>query len=134
MSHRGAAWFRAWRTCDSWPTWTASSCVATCWRLGGLAAGRDVLAVGGTESDLRRPCRARMLIRVRHGAYVLKEMWDARAREARHLLLSQLAYEFAPLKSCCRTCPRRSSMGPRCGTSVSTRCTSPVLTPRRVGA
>src|SRR3954466_6062579 len=61
----------------------------------GVILRRDVLAAGGTDSDVRRACRARMLIRVRHGAYVLKEMWDARAREARHLLLSQLAYEFA---------------------------------------
>jgi hypothetical protein len=61
----------------------------------GTVLRRDVLLAGGTDSDLRRACRAGLLVRIRHGAYALKETWDARSQVARHLLLSRLAYEFA---------------------------------------
>lgn len=61
----------------------------------GIILRRDVIAAGGTDTDLRRACRTRVLVRIRHGAYCLKELWEARTREARHLLLSGLAYEFA---------------------------------------
>ncbi len=61
----------------------------------GIVLRRDVLLAGGTDTDLRRACRARVLVRIRHGAYALRETWDARTRESRHALLSRLAYEFA---------------------------------------
>ncbi len=61
----------------------------------GIVLRRDVIMAGGTDTDLRRACRAGQLVRIRHGAYASREMWEARTREARHLLLSRLAYEFA---------------------------------------
>jgi hypothetical protein len=62
---------------------------------GGIVLRRDVLLAGATDGDLRRACRAGLLVRVRHGAYALKESWEARTREGRHLVLSRLAYESA---------------------------------------
>jgi hypothetical protein len=61
----------------------------------GIILRRDVLMAGGTDRDLRRACRAGIIVRIRHGAYSLRDIWEARTREARHLVLSRLAYEFA---------------------------------------
>jgi hypothetical protein len=61
----------------------------------GVVLRRDALAAGATDGDLRRACRAGVLVRIRHGVYSLKEVWEARTLEERHLLLSRMAYEFA---------------------------------------
>ena len=61
----------------------------------GIVLRRDVLVAGGTDGDLRRACRAKLIVRIRHGAYSMREAWEARTRESRHLILSRLAYEFA---------------------------------------
>ena len=61
----------------------------------GVVLRRDVVAAGATDADLRRARRAGVLVRIRHGVYSLKEAWEARTREDRHLLLSSLAYDFA---------------------------------------
>ena len=61
----------------------------------GIILRRCVIANGGTDKDLRRACRAKLIVRIRHGAYALTDSWLARSREERHVVLAVLAYDFA---------------------------------------
>ena len=61
----------------------------------GIILRRCVIAAGGTDKDLRRARRAKVIVRVRHGAYALTDSWMARTREERHGVLAALAYDFA---------------------------------------
>jgi hypothetical protein len=61
----------------------------------GVILRRDVIEAGGTDDMLIRARRVRQIVRVRHGAYCLYDVWAARGPEERHLVLSRLTYEFA---------------------------------------
>lgn len=55
----------------------------------GVLLRRDALAVGFDDDWLARMVRARILVRIRHGAYADAEMWTRLTPVARHLALSR---------------------------------------------
>lgn len=52
----------------------------------GVFLRREALAFGYNDRDLRRALGARQLVRIRHGAYVASELWNASDTVARHAL------------------------------------------------
>lgn len=61
----------------------------------GIILRTDLLAVGGNDDTIRRLRAAKVIVRVRQGAYAIAGVWEARNREERHLLLAKLAYHFS---------------------------------------
>ena len=59
----------------------------------GIILRRDVIAAGGNDVALRRACRARLIVRVRHGAYALCGRWEPLSEEQRHVVLTRITVE-----------------------------------------
>lgn len=53
----------------------------------GLLLRRDAVALGYDDNFLARQVRAGVLVRIRQGAYALREVWAERSQVDRHLLL-----------------------------------------------
>ena len=59
----------------------------------GIILRRDVIAAGGNDIALRRACRAKQIVRVRHGAYALCERWGPLTQEERHVVLTRITVD-----------------------------------------
>lgn len=56
---------------------------------GGIFTRRQALDCGYSDVDLRAAVRAMVIVRLRHGAYCPREVYDASDETARHLLLAR---------------------------------------------
>ncbi|QIK67946.1 type IV toxin-antitoxin system AbiEi family antitoxin domain-containing protein [Nocardioides sp. HDW12B] len=52
---------------------------------------REVLELGLDDRDLRRHLRAGVWVRVRHGAYTFRDLWDVMGLEERHRVRARAA-------------------------------------------
>lgn len=57
---------------------------------------REALALGVDDRDLTRGVRRRMLVRIRHGAYCHRDVWEARSAVDQHLARAHAAQDLTP--------------------------------------
>jgi hypothetical protein len=57
---------------------------------------REALALGVADRDLTRGVRRRMLVRIRHGAYCHRDVWETRSAADQHLARAHAAQDLTP--------------------------------------
>lgn len=57
---------------------------------------REALALGADDRDLTHGVRRRVLVRIRHGAYCHRDLWDERSAVDQHLARAHAAQDLTP--------------------------------------